>query len=1064
MRKTLVFLTGGIAAIVSAAIFLGSLAQAGEVVGEAKKALPENFRSGQLVAKLPDGSLGEPLEIRSHTVKVAIRDQIALVEVDEVFYNPADDRIEGTFHFPLPPDATICRLAMYVGDNLMEGEIAEAARARRTFEALKIQRVDPALLEWAGGNNFKMRVYPIEAKSEKRVMISYFQVLKKNHGQIDFTYPLVSDALQKNPVGKIGVNIEVRHSGHIAKANSVGPELEIRKNGHGFTASFAVEKINPSQDVRLVYEIAKGEGELAVLPYWHEADREGYFLMIFSPDFEEYDSEKELPGRFVFVLDKSGGLGEKQLALAKQTLQTSLSMLKSTDLFGIVAYDAFAKDFRKILVEASRENLDAAEKWLEGLSSMGASSLPEAWRAAANLAGTEPTQLIYIGSGLSTLTSTRTGKLLAEAENAFENSDLRLHCLPLGAVRDDAFLGELAKKYSGTVRPVANADDMMENVSELMLDYGWPLYKNLKFTVEGADLDEVYPLQLPNVAAGRQALVFGKYRKQGKVTVNLSAQYKDKQYEKSFTIDFGGDAGNNFVPCLWATRKINHLQQQASLVEAEESVRLVRTVVETSKRYTVMSQYTSFLVLETPEDYARYGIERRVREFGPYRGQGSEVDFDSLQFGRQEALRKRDAGNGMAGGGEKKKELYERAKLTAGAAAMDDGEGGEAEKPSAALKDTADLPPAPGRAGGDGILAFGLAKSEEHAVRRASVDSYKYVSRYETRASSVADVKEIDVLAWARTDIFPKIDDNIIDYETIAWHRSNRFQPAEHNQHSSKEALDALRKLQARIRTFSATITHFSIDAEGKEVKQGRDWKVLLDVPANRVVSYQVGEDYKDVCDGQRRARFFPLLRYAATRAASPRETINLCTLLPGYLLPWTEKLEYEYLVTLEEEGKVIVLTRRGNSFDKIRLFLNETSDAILRVEIYGRHYDQKTRATTCRLLQVVTCENFEEKSGVKIPAVIRIESIGADNQTERRKMFTERKAGVVPTPMIKPGDVVIRIAPDSVNEAIEAKNFTVEIPKGWAERNLDAVPANNDRNRISPPVNPGFNPGGWRR
>jgi len=60
--------------------------------------------------------------------------------------------MEGTFYFPLPHDATICRLAMYVGDNLMEGEIAEAQRARRTFEALVVQQVDPALLEWAGGN------------------------------------------------------------------------------------------------------------------------------------------------------------------------------------------------------------------------------------------------------------------------------------------------------------------------------------------------------------------------------------------------------------------------------------------------------------------------------------------------------------------------------------------------------------------------------------------------------------------------------------------------------------------------------------------------------------------------------------------------------------------------------------------------------------------------------------------------------------------------------------------------------------------------------------------------
>ncbi|MCX7934545.1 MAG: VIT domain-containing protein, partial [Planctomycetota bacterium] len=122
------------------------LAAAGDKVRVGAPETPQpkdDWQSAVLVARLQDGRQGEPLEVRRHSVNVTIHDQLALVEVDEVFYNPSDERLEGTFFFPLPPGATLCRLAMYVGDRLMEGELAEARRARRTFEALKVQRIDP---------------------------------------------------------------------------------------------------------------------------------------------------------------------------------------------------------------------------------------------------------------------------------------------------------------------------------------------------------------------------------------------------------------------------------------------------------------------------------------------------------------------------------------------------------------------------------------------------------------------------------------------------------------------------------------------------------------------------------------------------------------------------------------------------------------------------------------------------------------------------------------------------------------------------------------------------------
>src|SRR5207302_5761185 len=96
---------------------------------------------------------------------------------------------EGTFYFPLPPDASLSRLAMYVNGQLMEGGMAEREYARQTFNSIVAKMRDPALLEWVDGSTFKMRVFPLEPRQEKRIILSYTQRLPSLYGQLAYRFP-----------------------------------------------------------------------------------------------------------------------------------------------------------------------------------------------------------------------------------------------------------------------------------------------------------------------------------------------------------------------------------------------------------------------------------------------------------------------------------------------------------------------------------------------------------------------------------------------------------------------------------------------------------------------------------------------------------------------------------------------------------------------------------------------------------------------------------------------------------------------------------------------------------
>jgi Vault protein inter-alpha-trypsin domain/von Willebrand factor type A domain/FecR protein len=1038
------------------------LAAAGETVkiGKAKVKVAdfEKWSSGALVARLEDGSQGKPLEVRKHGVTVTIKEQIALVEVDQTFYNDTNRRMEGVFYFPLPAGATICRLAMYVGDRLMEGEIAETQRARRTFEALLVQQRDPALLEWAGGNMFKMRVFPIEAKSEKRVLLSYYQVLKREHGRIRFTYPLVSDALQTHPVGEIDLKVTVASTPKILSASAAGNKTaEVKSDAGSITASLNIKKAAPKADFVLDYRVAKGDGQLVVVPYWHSRDGEGYFLMIFSPELEEVDSEKPTSSRFVFVIDKSGGLGDRHLALARKSVKHALSLLKLGDEFGIVAYDTFASSFKAGLVKASDENKLAAGKWLDGLESMGASDLSAAWKATAKLAGTEPAQIVYVGSGLSSLTSTKTARLVADAEKALKGTDIRLHCIAMGDVQDAEFLAELARKFDGTVRPVASADDVSLNVGELMDDYSWPLYTGVRMEFLGVETSEIYPVWFPNVSAGRQLFAFGKFSRQGKARVRLSAAYKDKPYNKEFEISLDGERSNNFVARLWANQKIRHLQDVAALADGQKAGDLAQTVIRTSKRYRVMSQYTSFIVLETAEDYERFGIERRANEFGDSDDENGLIKGDmggagggqGADFWKQDKLRNL---------GENKK--GKSVKRRGGKAGNRDRARGrksyaseKEEVTNSPGRDPRSAPPAPSAKMADAKPGRGgrtKGASEELGARRKKLKELQ---------------KNIDVLSWARQDIFPVFGSNELGRVP---HR---------HKHSRAEAMKILEAIGKRYGSLAMKVAAYRLGADGKEVLEGREWQVVIDPGKRRFYSRKLGDDHFDVSDGKVRVRYFPLLKYAAKRRVTGADLRVLAAALPGYIFPWAQKLDRRWYISVQksgEEGVVIKLARRGQKHNYVLLHLKSANGPVTRIEVFER--TGRYRHYTSRKAQTIECTGIKKVGGVEIATVFKITYHSRSTsrkihpkELEKFKAMVEmlRKSGNLAkaeelerklkamqarsTGTVK----IVRIKDVKVNHKPKADEFSVKVPKDWAVRDLDASPRGKDVRPVSRPVNP---------
>ena len=160
---------------------------------------------GQLVAKDAQSDSPVRLEVARYHVNVVLHAPVALVQIDQSFFNPYGAQQEGTFVFNLPPGASVSRFAMFVEhDKLIEGELIDRKRADEVYTTIVRRKRDPAILEQIGDNLFRMRVFPIFARDTKRILLDYTVPLVAEAGRCRFELPLMSDL---KPIWDFGLTV-----------------------------------------------------------------------------------------------------------------------------------------------------------------------------------------------------------------------------------------------------------------------------------------------------------------------------------------------------------------------------------------------------------------------------------------------------------------------------------------------------------------------------------------------------------------------------------------------------------------------------------------------------------------------------------------------------------------------------------------------------------------------------------------------------------------------------------------------------------------------------------------
>ena len=625
---------------------------------------------GQLVVVDGQTCTWQRLSVGRYHVNVVISAPVALVQIDETFYNPYDGKEGGTFVLNLPPGASVCRFATYAGPNeVQEGELVAWKVASEMVKSSTHRETASSIFEQSGNNLFCMRVASIPGRDEKRILVDYTVPLEQaGDGRCQFSLPLLSDlepvcdfriggrivgpVLQESivcpshPELKTGVQVTPKVGGSELENESErglgtsetdafgGPFIPFElsrqdyKPNRPFTLHFqeSREDLVSVQIYRSALPATVGGRGSGATPC-DSGEAKTYFRV------EIRDTDGIAPSRkpldLLILADTSGDmLGHDQDV--KRSVNRLLGSLREEDRARLVCVDVVARPMHEGWLEANSEVLREVRERFEREFCLGNADLGscfgEEMKSFGPIEQDRRRLVVYVGSGEDTRGPRCSSVLNAAVIKLVRDSGIPLMSMFVpGAkvARDEAtgtspffpwsrgrrLLEAVGVISGGVVWDVSDPFD--EPKCQRWMDQGMPTPVRISgVQVKGAGgCDLVFPeLWVPCEPFTVVGRVPNDFAKE-ELDIRVTTACYGQPAELHRQVKVSGCPSNLLIGRLWAEQKLKPLMAKwwdSSMVDTWE----YKEVVNLSQQWSVQSPLTAFMVPESEEDRAKWDIEQ----------------------------------------------------------------------------------------------------------------------------------------------------------------------------------------------------------------------------------------------------------------------------------------------------------------------------------------------------------------------------------------------------------------------------------------------------------------------
>ena len=534
------------------------------------------------IRPLPRGAIEK---VRS-AVQVAVAGRVARVTVEEWFRNTGPVMDEGSYLYPLPGEAVFSDFSLWQGDRELKGEPMDAAQARAIYEEIVRRKRDPALIELAGHGLLRARVFPINPGETRKITLRYTQVLERVGDAWRFRYAAGTGAASRS------FRLQLDSAARFGDPYS--PTHRITVNRSGDHLELALADTSAAGDLELLLPLARGLVGTSLVTT-RPTGEDGYFMLLLAPG--RAAEAPSLRRDLVAVLDVSGSMSGEKLDQAKAALVQLLGTLRPADRFRLVAFSSAVRRYADGWTEASGEHVRAAQDWVRNLQANGGTDIAGALGEAFAAAPAEGTLgvVVFLTDGMPTVGDTDPEHIADQAEHG--RGAFRVFAFGIGYDVNTYVLDRLTERARGVTEYIRPGGDIEQAVGSLAIKVSSPVLTDLALRADEMELYDVQPQSLPDLFAGDELVVFGRFRGTGGTGAVVVTGRRNGREERFTTNAAGGEQStNDYISQLWAARKAGALSRAIRLRGPNPEV--LSELKRLALRYGILTEYTSYLVQE----------------------------------------------------------------------------------------------------------------------------------------------------------------------------------------------------------------------------------------------------------------------------------------------------------------------------------------------------------------------------------------------------------------------------------------------------------------------------------
>lgn len=573
------------------------------------------------------------LTLEEMEITVSIDNGDARVFVRQVFANHTGAIEEGNYIFALPSHATISDFATWDGPVRLPAVILERKRAEEIYNQLKLQAIDPGLLQMGERDAaearrtsvFSARIAPIPAYGTKRLEIEYHESIPVENLKSYFAIPLRPDAYQAQTARRLRINFELRtaHAIRNFQAPARSFPLQLGQNTpHWVQGHFEGQNVNLGDDFVIAYDLDPAASDtLEVLTHRDPAstqpaptetaplrgkDEPGFFeasaLLGFGTTTAPAENRAAGAPKTVIVLfDISLSMQWEKLERSYRALETLLHTLRPSDRFSLVLFNT---ETQALPVSAADQgNIRHAIEFVRSSRLRGGTDLQRALQTGlrqAGISGVGSTYLVVLSDGGATRGIIQNGKLAAWYASARgQLPEAQRHRTYILAVGDDANLPlfRMLAREDGVLEHVLSTESMDFKLNSFLSKIGRSPIGQLQLSIAPeAAVDAVYPLQAATFS-GSLASWVGRYHKpRENVSVTVQGVRDGASVALHGQTSLPREALDHpQLPRLWARARVDALLEKIERDGEDQAT--IDEIIRLARQYKFVTPYTSFLAV-----------------------------------------------------------------------------------------------------------------------------------------------------------------------------------------------------------------------------------------------------------------------------------------------------------------------------------------------------------------------------------------------------------------------------------------------------------------------------------